>query len=312
MKYFILILLNCFLLADYSGGYPGASFNYGTNAREIALSRSTISTYNRGFNAFINPALLPQLKNNEYGFSYFLMSLGRSIQSVSISRPLPPSAGVGLSFFRVGTNNIIETNTFGSEIGSLSHYEGYGMLSFGIDLGSLSGGFNIKAYFNDLYDYSGTGIGFDLGLLYERENINFAIKINNISSSYSWDIGSQQYEENIPTNYAIGFSYNKFKNLLLSTQINMIPIIVGPSNNSEKIYKKFHFGAEYILNYKDKMPISIMMGLKEINNKISYSLGSGLPIKITEKIILNFDYALDLGLMDEGISQLISLTLVNY
>ena len=55
-----------------------------------------------------------------------------------------------------------------------------------------------------------------------------------------------------------------------------------------------------------------MMGLKEINNKISYSLGSGLPIKITEKIILNFDYALDLGLMDEGISQLISLTLVNY
>ena len=92
----------------------------------------------------------------------------------------------------------------------------------------------------------------------------------------------------------------------------MIPIIVDPSNNSEKIYKKFHFGAEYILNYKDKMPISIMMGLKEINNKISYSLGSGLPIKITEKIILNFDYALDLGLMDEGISQLISLTLVNY
>ena len=100
--YFILILFNCFLLAEYSGGFPGASFQYGTNAREIALSRSTLSIYNTGFNSFINPALLPNIKNNEYGFSHFLMSLDRSIQTISISRPLPPAAGVSLSFFRSG------------------------------------------------------------------------------------------------------------------------------------------------------------------------------------------------------------------
>ena len=52
---FIFILLQCILLGNYSGGSPGSSFKYGTNAREIALSQSTISTYNPGFNAFNNP-----------------------------------------------------------------------------------------------------------------------------------------------------------------------------------------------------------------------------------------------------------------
>jgi len=240
------------------------------------------------------------------------MSLDRSIQSISISRPLPPSAGVGLSFFRAGTNNIIETDVFGTEVGTLSHYEGYGMLSFGIDLGSLSGGFNIKAFFNDLAEYSGTGIGFDIGFLYDKENFNVALKINNISSSYSWDKGgSAQYEENIPTQYMIGFTLERIKNLTLSTQLNLIPIILDEFTKKEELYKKIHIGAEYRLIHND-IPIFIRMGLKEINNDINYSVGFGLPVKISKKITLNCDYALDPGLMNQGISQLFSITLVNY
>ena len=303
---FLLIIFSV-IFSEYSGGYPGASFNYGSNAKDIALSRSTLSTYNKGFNAFINPALLSKVKNDEYGFSYFMMSLDRSIQSLSITRPLPPSAGVSLSVFTLGTDDITETDDDGNYIGKFSHFEGYGMISFGVDLGNISGGFNIKAYFNNLDEYSAKGIGFDIGCLYERNNLNVAFKINNLSSDYSWDIESEQYVEKIPVNYAIGLSYDKFRNIMITSQINMIPII--QKDKKEKLFSKIHFGAEYLLNYKSTFPISIRMGIKELNNDLSFSLGFGMPFKIGEKIKLHWDYALDPGIMSEGISHLFSFTM---
>ena len=312
-SYFIFILLQCILLGNYSGGSPGSSFKYGTNAREIALSQSTISTYNPGFNAFNNPAFLPNTSNNEYGFSYFSMSLDRSIQSFSISRPLPPSAGVSISVFRSGTDNIISTSSdFGTSLGNISQSEGFGMLSFGINLGSLSGGFNIKAYFNNLDKYSGNGIGFDFGFLYNlNEKINIGLKLNNVSGDYSWDVDSEQYEEDIPTNYSLGISFYNSKNLLITSQIDKIPILENIDNN--KLYNIYRMGIEYGLDfYKRKnILITLRSGLKLIDNKILYSFGFGLPINISEKIKLNIDYALDPGLVDEGFSHLFSFTIGN-
>ena len=315
-KYFIIILFNYFLLGDYSGGFPGSNFHYGSNAREIALSKSTLSTYSTGFNSFINPALLPNIDNNEYGFSHFIMSLDRSIQALSISRPLPPSAGVSLSFFKSGTDNIMETSLdFGDVIGNISHSEGFGMLSFGINLGSLSAGFNIKAYFNNLDNYSGNGIGFDLGALYTvNKNINLALKLNNISAGYSWDIDSEKYDEDILQNHSIGLSYNNNDNLLITSQIDFLPITIDSNTHESDIFEIYRLGFEYRLNSfnNNKFPIILRSGIR--NNQINTftSFGFGIPIEINNKLILNIDYAIDPGLVNEGISHLFSFTILNY
>ena len=310
MRY-ILILFNFCLFADYYGGSPGSSFNYGTNAREISLSNSIISSYNRGFVAFNNPALLPRIKNNEYGFSYFQMSLDRSIQSITISRSLPPSAGVGLSFYKTGTNNIEATNSSGQEIGNLDCFQGFGMLSFGIDLGSLSGGFNFKAFFNDINFYkSESSLGFDVGFLYEiNESINLSMKIINLSSSFNWKIssslfdGEQVYEEEIPLNYMFGFSYEILNKLLISSQIDL----------SKNFYNKYKVGFEYhLISDLFDYPILLRGGLNSLENELKYTLGFGLPIEINNSLILNIDYALDPGLVNEGISHLFSFSLLNY
>lgn len=308
-NYLIFILFQCVLIGSYSGGSPGSSFKYGTNAREIALAQATVSEYNKGFNSFNNPAFLPSNINDEYGFSYFAMSLDRYIQSFSISRPLPPSAGVSLSVLRTGTNNIISTDTDGSEIGSISHSEGFGMLSFAINFGSFSGGFNIKTYFNNLADYYGNGIGFDFGFLYKISNqSNIGLKLNNLSGGYSWDIESEQYDEDIMTNYSIGASFNNSRNLLITSQIDMIPIKENMSSN--KLYNTYRMGIEYTINpYNEKhIPIALRSGLKLIDNKILYSIGFGFPVNISKKIKLHIDYALDPGLVEEGFSHLFSFT----
>ena len=51
------------------------------------------------------------------------------------------------------------------------------------------------------------------------------------------------------------------------------------------------------------------MGIKELNNDISFSLGFGMPFKIGKSIKLHWDYALDPGMMSEGVSHLFSFTM---
>ena len=67
------------------------------------------------------------------------------------------------------------------------------------------------------------------------------------------------------------------------------------------------------LDYLSIAPmVDLRLGLKELNSDLSYSLGFGLPIKISNAITLNCDYAIDPGLIDEGLSHLFSFTLLNY
>ena len=73
--FYILMISSSILLSDYLGGYQGAGYRYGTNARQISLGNAILCDANQGFNAFLNPALLSKTSGVEIGSSYFLMSL---------------------------------------------------------------------------------------------------------------------------------------------------------------------------------------------------------------------------------------------
>ena len=105
------------ILLPSAGGYTGSSYRYGSNARQIALSNSLVSNYNKGYNPLTNPALLGRESLKlEYGLSYFSMSLDRSIQTFSISIPAPPSASIGLSLVMTSVDDIQGTDENGDAI----------------------------------------------------------------------------------------------------------------------------------------------------------------------------------------------------
>ena len=163
----LLFLLSTVLFSNGEYVGAGASYKYGTNARQIALSNSLISTYNRGYNALTNPALLGSVYKMEYGLSYFAMSLDRYIQTFSVTVPVPPTASIGLSLFMSGTDDIQGTDYNGQYTDTYKSWEGYGMLSFGLEFTKLSAGINIKILKNEIESYSANGIGVDIGLLYK-------------------------------------------------------------------------------------------------------------------------------------------------
>ena len=144
------------------------------------------------------------------------------------------------------------------------------------------------------------------------------MKINNLSSSFDWEIDhlnqnqSEIYEEEIPTSYMLGISYNIPYKLLVSTQIDSYTI-KSNTNLSEIFYYKYKLGFEYHLDSKiTNNTIFLRFGLNNLNNDYKCALGFGMPFEINDSMILNVDYALDPGLVNEGISHLFSFSLLNY
>ena len=299
-KFIIILLVVCSYLQSSTGGYAGSSYKYGSNARQIALSNSLIASHNTGYNALTNPALLGSINKMEIGFSYFDMSLDRYIQTLSIVIPAPPIASIGLSTYILGTNDIPGTTSGNSPTGLYNAWEGYAMLSFGINFGNFSPGINFKALQNRIASYSADGVGLDLGLLYSiSNNIQLAIMFENLYTKYSWDIydGSNNisYDEEFPLIILGGISAKVNDRNLFLYQIDYI---------SDYEICNHKIGLE--VTFDD---IEYRFGLNDKNNKLNYSLGFGTPIfKTKNNLSIGLDYAMDTGKINEGMSHLFTFT----
>ena len=211
MKNKILILLFIITHIYGNGGFVGSSYSYGSNARSIALSNSTLANYNKSYNALTNPALLGDITEIEYGFSYFDMSLDRYIQTFSITIPAPPVASIAFSTYILGTNNISGASSGNVPTGPYSAWEGYGMLSFGTNMGNFSPGVNIKIFQNKIASYTADGVGLDIGFLYKLSSeFQIALMLENIYAKYSWDVNTGEselsYDEEFPQILSLGLS----------------------------------------------------------------------------------------------------------
>ena len=298
------------MYGDYLGGYPGAGQRYATNAREMSLGNALSSEYNEGFNAFSNPALITQSKGLEFGSSYFFMTLDRFVQTFSVTRKLPPSAGASLSVFRSGVQDIPGKNFSNESTGTFESSESYVMFSFGISMiESIALGFNIKAIFNNIEDYSADGLSGDLGLLYNfSDRLAFSWVASNIFGEYYWDsltATSGKFEEELPMINSVGLKFDFSDDVKIFSKLDyMAP--------EEVDFYRFQAGAEI-----DRADYVLRFGLIQnqgldsedpFNFKIL--LGAGTYLKVFKNHKIKLDYCIDLGKEEEGISNLFSLSFI--
>ena len=306
---FVIFLL-AFNFADYLGGYSGSGFRYSTNARDMSLGNTLISSANEGFNALSNPALLSEVKQLELGISYFPMSLDRSIQVFSISQKLSDSAGASVSFFNAGVSDIEGTDLYNESTGLFGANEGYMMLSFGSNLSEkIKFGLSVKAIFNNIDSYSAEGISGDLGFIYDfTDRTVFSIVVNNVFGKYSWDgltSSSGSFEETLPTITSLGGRYKIQDNIQLFSkidymkpdQIDMLRLRTGLEFNQA--------------NYSLRVGLIQNQGLdNEDSFNFKFLLGAGTDIKFLGKHIMRLDYCIDFGKENEGISNLFSISFI--
>ncbi|NOZ08693.1 MAG: hypothetical protein GXO91_07460 [FCB group bacterium] len=309
----LLIVLGCSpVLGEMGGGYAGAPFRYGTNAREIALSNALVADWNPGFRQLSNPAAVTTTPGFEVGTSLFSLSLDRSIQVISVAKPLPPKGAAALSYFRSGTANITGRDLQGNITETLQVSDSYGMLSFGlIFTPSFRAGLNLKALFNNLNgDLSGKGIAFDLGFLYTPvRNLTFGGKLANLSGATTWNNDGRSVEEKLPVEYALGFRFAPRSDLHLLGQYQGL-IAGGHAAEGE-----FRMGIEsqlveqvFFRGGLSAGSTASASGTKKFN--LDYSLGFGIVYPLWKLKDLQFDYAVDPGNQGEGLSHLVSFSFV--
>ena len=298
----IFLILFCFIGCLFAES--GSSFRYGVNAKSFSMGGTSASLYNPGFNGFTNPAFLTKVNKPEFGISFFKMSLDRSVQTFSYSRDLPPSAGIALSFFRSGIDEIILTDSNNNFIEKVEQWEGYGAMSFGFKFsGKASFGFTLKAYINELHDYSAKGIGFDFGFIANPTKfIDLGVSMQNLGSKYKWEIAGEKYDEDILMMLQLGLAYNKINNLILTGQLDKV-------ENKDVLTR---LGIEYEVEIpKNDFSVFLRLGIKETNSDMLFFTGFGIPIELSDKLKLLLDYSIDPGMMDEGVSHLFSFSLLN-
>ena len=252
----IIILLLSILCADYGGGYAGSEFQYQCNARDLGLATSNLSQGSKGYLQYTNPAQLYKTNGWSLSTSILTLPLDRSAQTFSISKNLPPFAGIAFSFYRSAVSGIDGRDDNNKHTELLENSNLMGMLSFGIaPTNKVSLGINIKYYnkkvsdenpnnnFGIVGNYKGNGIGIDLGLEYSiLKDVIISYKIENLSSEMNWKIDkkgdeSRQSIESFPLYHHIGTSY-------LLKNINVFVKYLGVKPMAESLQHKINVGAE--------------------------------------------------------------------
>ncbi|MBT7376667.1 MAG: hypothetical protein HN820_00765 [Candidatus Marinimicrobia bacterium] len=313
MKSFSLILLLLSLLsADYGGGYAGSEFRYPSNARDIALAGANIADGSEGYYQFSNPAQLPQLKSLGISSSFMSLPLDRSIQILSISKPLPPFAGIALSIYRSATSDIVGRDLMNKFTENLNVSNYMGMLSFGLAPSKkVALGLNVKTYLiKFVHDHSANGIGIDFGLrLTPIDKLVFALKLENMSAEMNWkvDVDDEQRQsvESFPLNLVVGCAYQFSKAKVYLQQ----EIMNG--DDGEKFYRT-RIGSEILFG-----PLTVQWGSYqnrgEFTNETSDDFnfvstgGFGVTMKDNWNIPLQLNYAFDTGRAGEGVGHMFTL-----
>jgi hypothetical protein len=245
-----LPILTAALLAAYSislaqdGGYAGAYSRLGFGARGMGMGNAMTAVSDGDLQTYYNPALAAFASNHDVSASYDVLSLDRSLNFLSYTQSLPPTAGFSFGLINSGVSNIDGRDGDGVPTGPLTTTEDQVYLAFAnrmTDRFSVGGA--IKLYYGKLYDQiTSTTVGFDIGVYYQlTEQLSIGGALQDIGSKYSWNSQSL-YQENgttqtddFPTLRRIGASYDLDHHLILAADYE----------NSSDGSDVMRFGGEY-------------------------------------------------------------------
>ena len=221
------------IIAQDWGGQSGGFLRMGMTARSLAMGGGFTAELDQSFSTFHNPAWAAFLVDRQLGSSYTNLTMDRRLAATSFAMPIPPTAGIGVAWVFAGVNNIQGRYSTGMRSSEMQTGENALMITFAQRVVPwISVGANFKLLKYDLPvtesdQLSGSGIGFDIGILIKTGKYNIlGIMIQDLSSNYQWDTNEVftqggPYKDEFPTIYKIGSRFNN-KGLVIVGDIGVI------------------------------------------------------------------------------------------
>ena len=232
-KIIIILVLLSYAGAQDWGGQSGGFLRMGITARSIAMGGGFTAELDRSFSTFHNPAWAAFLIHRQLGSSYTNLTMDRRLAATSFATSLPPTAGVGVAWVFAGVNNIQGRYSTGMKSSKMQTGENALMITFAqriVPWISIGANFKLLRYdlpITESDQISGSGIGFDIGLLIKAGTYStFGIMVQDLSSNYQWntnEIYTQggPYKDEFPTIYRIGSRFNN-KGLIIIGDVGVI------------------------------------------------------------------------------------------
>ena len=232
-KIIIILVLLSYAGAQDWGGQSGGFLRMGITARSIAMGGGFTAELDQSFSTFHNPAWAAFLIHRQLGSSYTNLTMDRRLAATSFATSLPPTAGVGVAWVFAGVNDIQGRYSTGMKSSKMQTGENALMITFAqriVPWISIGANFKLLRYdlpITESDQISGSGIGFDIGLLIKAGTYStLGIMVQDLSSNYQWntnEIYTQggPYKDEFPTIYRIGSRFNN-KGLIIIGDVGVI------------------------------------------------------------------------------------------
>ena len=294
-----LVLIGVSIISADTGdnaGYAGSFLRMGLGARSLAMGNAGVADSENGFAAYYNPAGLSYLKDRHLSTTYYFLSLDRQLHYVGLAFPLKPTAGLSVAWMHAGVTDIQGRTSTGIPDEIYDTGEDVIYLSFSNAFHRrISVGLNFKILSHNMLDLTGSGLGFDIGVLLKPfDRISIGILLKDIGASYTWNtqdlFGDQggNYTDTFPQILKIGLAYRH----------NSTFAFIGDVELSDKQDYRVHFGGEYLVSDI----LFLRMGMDNINP----TFGAGLAYGFINNIQTQIDYSAMIGLVGEGSTHVFS------
>ena len=319
------ILLLCPSFSEAATKYAGEFLTLGVGARSLGMGGSFAAISDDSTAAYWNPAGLGNLRHSEISFMHSSLGDLNSYDFVNYVQPFGEHTSVGLSWLRVGVDDIPFTNlpipSGGVGPGNrpkiertFSNTDNAFLLSYGTRIGpdrwNLLAGANAKLiYMSTLQNFNAIGFGGDFGVLWRsnRDKAN-QLSVGVVAQDFfktklywntpSDEPGQASNTDTINPNFKIGISYGIDAAALNSRLLLTV--------DTDSLYSfEMRYGAEYVF----AKLLALRIGVQERKGVTTTRLmtaGAGLKLSFLTGAAFSVDYAY-LGNEELGASNRISL-----
>ena len=248
--YFIPLLILIVVLPVQSqiAGTPGAFSRLGFGGRGMGMANALTSVIDGDISSYYNPAVTPFLTDRVAALSYGLLSLDRSLNTLSYSQAIKPTAGFSVGIINAGVSKIDGRDNDGFQTGDLFTSENQFSFAFANRMSRfISLGIAFKIYYYRLYEnISSTDLGIDVGGIARlSENLTLGVVLKDLGAKYKWDTSNLYGDqgntttEPFPLLRRVGLSY------AFNDNVGLVSVDFENSNQNTNIIR---VGGELVLS----------------------------------------------------------------